>query len=214
MPTHRKSEFQESHFGIEERWSIISNHLPERKSWILDVGSNLGDTARRAAELGHVVVGVEAERRLVERAIKIVPPMVALMTGTVTPEFFRVMPRFDVVFLLSVLHRIWAVQGRRFAEDCLNACLEKTDRIIVEGAIRHQRYSEYGREVPEFESSDIEAAVAWHTRWFTDLAEPPAWNVQYLGRVPASAKEPHRPLFLLSSTRSQDHGLSVLTARP
>lgn len=195
----RKSAFQESHLGIEERWTIIARHLPDRKSWILDVGSNLGDTARRAAEIGHIVVGVESEKHLVQRAIEMVPPKVALMTGTVDPDFFRSMPRFDVVFLLSVVHRIWAVKGRRFAEECLTACLGKTDRIIIEGAVRHERYTQYGKETPEFESNNLAAGIDWHTEWLVALARPGDWEVKYLGYVPHSVKEPHRPLFLLSA---------------
>ena len=198
LPKKRKLEFQESYLGIEERWSIISRHLPVGKSWILDVGSNLGDTARRAAALGHVVVGVEAERHLVERAIKIVPPNVALMTGRVDPEFFRSMPHFDVVLLLSILHRLWAVHGRRYAEECLTASLEKTDRVLIEGAVRHQRYTQYGKEAPEFESNDLDAGIAWHLQWLKALAPSPDWTVKSIGSVSASEREPYRPLFLLS----------------
>lgn len=199
-----KLEFQESHLGIEDRWLIISRHLPDQKSWILDVGSNLGDTAGRVAERGHIVIGVEAERHLVERAIKLVPPNVALMTGRVDPDFFRTMPRFDVVLLLSVLHRIWAVNGRRFAEECLTACIEKSDRVLIEGAVRHQRYTQYGEEAPGFESNNLDAAVAWHVQWLGGLAMSSSLTVNYLGHVAASAREPRRPLFLLSATQADE----------
>jgi SAM-dependent methyltransferase len=195
-----RAAFQEKHFGIEQRWSIISAHLPRHKSWILDVGSNLGDTARRAAEIGHIVVGVEVERHLVERAVRKIPDNVALMVGRADPPFFESMPPFGAVLLLSVIHRIWAVGGRSFAEECMRSCMQKTNLIIMEGAVRHRRYIDHGKDPPDFESNNLDAGIAWHLQWLRTLADSSrSWRIESVGHVPHSTKEPYRPLFVLST---------------
>ncbi len=189
--------FQETYLGLEERWRLVSPLLPQDPAWVLDIGANLGDTARRAAAMGHTVIGVEVSRSLVLRASESAPPRVAFMAAKVTPELLHQMPRFATVFLFSVLHRIWALQGREVAENCLQACMAKTPCLLVEGAVRHERYMDKGHAPPEFESNDLDQGVEWHLEWFQRLAPGSGWKVTHLGSVPSSPSEPHRPVFAL-----------------
>lgn len=209
--------FQNRHSGINARWELLAPHLPQQPSWGLDIGSNLGDTAYRAAALGHTMIGLETSRKLVMRATAAAPRNVAFMVGEASPDSLSRMPRFAFIFMLSVLHRIWAVGGRSYAENCFRASMDKAELILFEGSMRHARYQDCGQDPPDFESNNIDAAISWHMDWLTGLSSPHGWTVKHLGAVPCSVKEPYRPLFLLEQSKGSatvSRGEEALGAPP
>lgn len=193
----KRIQFQEKHKGIEKRWQILSPYLPNKSSWLLDVGSNLGDTCNRASALGHYVVGLEPDEVIFRRALENKNKQTAFFQMGVDPELIKTMPNFDAIFLLSVIHRIWAINGQDVAEKCLQALIEKTDLIFIEGSMRHQRYEEFGNVPPSFESNNLDECIVWHKEWLKKLIPNDTWEIIELGYVPHTIKEPHRPLFLL-----------------
>ncbi len=118
------------------------------------------------------------------------------MHAIVSPDFLQRLPRFDVIFLFSVIHRIWATEGRSFAEECLSLCLRRASVIVYEGVVWHDRYTDMGAAPPEFTDGDVEAGMAWHSEWLTRLA-PAGCRIDYLGAVQPLNGNPPRIVFVL-----------------
>jgi SAM-dependent methyltransferase len=175
------TEFSAIH-DVDYRWNLIRPHLPGAPSWLLDVGSNDGDTCRRAAALGHHALGLEISPQFVMRANRRAHPNVAFMTTSVSPDTLSSMPQFDAVFLLSVVHRIWAFEGRKHAEGCVRAAFRKTGLLFFEGVVRHVRYTDKGQPAPEFPDEDLSRGREWHLDWLKVLA-PSGWRIDHIGDV-------------------------------
>lgn len=190
----RRPTYQAKYRGHEERWKLICPWLPNEPTWMLDVGSNLGETARRAASLGHYVLGVEIDATLVSRCARNVVPNAAFMLAPVDELFLKHMPRFPVIFLLSVFHRIWALRGKVAAESTLRHLIRSSDVLIIESSSKHKRYLGQEDVTPPFQSDVIESAVDWHLELVGSLAGD-EFEVKHLGNVPCTAGEPLRPLF-------------------
>lgn len=190
----RRTAFSGVH-DVESRWKLVAPYLPSSASWMLDIGSNDGDTCRRAALLGHYVLGVEVQKNEVEQACRFVDKNVAYMFANVTPSYISSLPKFDVIFLLSVIHRMWAINGREYAEECIRECFNKADLLVIEGVVTYRRYTDKGQPPPDFQDSDVVSGVAWHEKWLTDLSSKD-WAINFAGEVRPHNQSASRLIFI------------------
>lgn len=189
------ARFSEAH-DLDRQWQLICPYLPSYPCWVLDIGSNDGDACRRVKASGHYALGIEISSRLVSHANKQGDSNVAYMNAAVSPEL---LPKFDVIFMLSVAHRLWAFSGPRFAEACIARAFEKSDILFFfEGVARHARYCDKGAPPPPFSDEDLEAALEWHLDWLQFRA-PEGWRIKYLGEVQTLNGRTSRLLFVASS---------------
>jgi SAM-dependent methyltransferase len=187
-------DFRSRHSSFDERNNLIASLLTKRPSWILDIGSNVGDTSNDLADRGHYVVGIEKFAPERQIAAQNAAAGAAFLRASVTPEFIRLMPQWDCILLLSVLHRIYAFEGERYMLDVLQECGKKTDRLFIEGSCRHERYTDQGKPPPDFVSLDVDSASEYHAKIF-HRALGDAWDIAPAVRLKCSKKEPFRLLF-------------------
>ena len=189
--------FQKRHKGVEKRWEILSEYLPEKESWVLDIGSNYGDTSIRCAKMGHYTIGIEPFKEFFRSSHKKAFGRVAFMNESASPDFFEKLIKFDVIFMLSVFHRMWALNGPEYAKKCLKYSLQKSNIILFEGSTRLERYNSNSKfELPDFNDLDIEASILWHKSIFDKICDK-NWKIEYLGNVNHTKSEPYRILFKL-----------------
>jgi len=189
--------FASGHQSHKERNSIILDFLPDKKSWILDIGSNTGETANFLAENSHVAIGLEKMEAEYRTSLRHANRSAGFLCTDVTGDFILSGPRWDAILLLSVLHRIYAFGGDEAMKAVLFASGQKADVLFVEGATRHARYTSNGCEAPDFEDLNLEAASQWHHKIFNDVLGP-AWVVDLEKSLRCSDKEPYRILYRLS----------------
>ncbi len=178
---------------LESRWRLIAPRLPAAPRWFLDIGTNNGDTLRRLAAGGHFAVGIEVSR---ESAPESVPDNAAVMIANVTAAALANAPAFDGVFMLSVFHRIWAIQGPVEARAVLHAAIGRSPLLFFEGSSRHDRWTDLGRSAPGFDDMDVSASIGWHAGL---LAEGRAEvSVDLLGVTHSLKTREPRPLFAVT----------------
>jgi hypothetical protein len=192
-PRKAAMNFSNRH-DLDSRWRLIEARLPPAPHWYLDVGTNNGDTLRRLAKLGNFAVGLEVSR---ESAPRIVPDNAAVMIANVTADTLRVVPRFDGVFMLSVFHRIWAIQGSDAACAVLRAAAGRHPLLFFEGSSAHRRWCDLGQPAPEFEDMNADASIAWHARLLAEASRDAA--VEFLGVTQSLKTREPRPLFMVSA---------------
>ena len=189
-------DFAAAHASFQERNNFILERLGTPPKWILDIGSNQGDTCNALGEHGHVALGVEMFREEWMHARENAHPHAAFLNVSASPEFIKSAPKWDAVLLLSVLHRVYAFSGKDEMLRLLKACGEKTDRLFIEGSTRHARYTDRGKQPPNFTDLNVESADAWHREMFLE-ALGAAWNVAQTATLPCSELEPYRILYCL-----------------
>lgn len=189
--------FAKRHRGMSTRNSMILDALPKKNSWILDVGSNTGETSNFLADNSHVVIGLEkmeAEHRI---ALASAHDRAGFLRADVTADFITNGVDWDAILLLSVLHRIYAFEGAQQMRSVLSACAEKTRVLFIEGSTRHARYMDQGRDAPEFEDLNVESAREWHRALF-DQVLGSEWSIDSETVLECSEAEPFRILYRLS----------------
>lgn len=195
LPKFRRHlNFGSRHSSFNERNQLIASGIGKEHAWILDIGSNLGETSNFLASKGHFVVGAEKFEKEHKIACAKSAPGTAFMRTSVTPEFVRSTPHWDAILLLSVLHRIYAFEGEQFMRSVLKACGEKTGRLFIEGSTRRARYTDQGNPAPPFTDFDTADAERWHQEVFrSELGEQ--WQVSAAQVLAHSKSEPHRLFF-------------------
>lgn len=199
---NKSRNFQSFYRGHSIRNNLISDQVCVDNLWMLDIGTNNGALAEYFTKLGHYVIGVDVD----EAALKLAKTRlgyasnIALMHANVDEMFFENLPRFDVIFMLSVFHRIWASSGPTFAKKILKEAAQRTDVLFFEGAIRHKRYfsSDRPERRPEFTDMDVVDCIDWHLKLFRSLFNEQS-TILHLGNSPCTEKEPFRPLFMIKS---------------
>jgi hypothetical protein len=187
-----KYQFTDRH-NIDKRWKMIEPFLPEGPSWFLDIGTNNGNTQVRLAAKGHFALGLEVDR---DSTSQNMPANTAVMITEVTPKTFSKMPKFDGIFMLSVFHRIWALQSPEQAIAIIAEAFKKADIIIFEGCSRHSRYTAGGTSSPpEFEDLNLEQSLKWHEETLRKAA--PSSSITYIGSNDTIYTKDPRPLFLI-----------------
>lgn len=194
-------DFGSRHKSFLRRNTLIADGLPKSGCWILDVGSNVGETSNFLADRGHFVLGIEKFSKEHSLACKRSHEGVAFMRTSVTPEFIQSTPKWDAVLLLSVLHRIYAFEGEQLMRGVLHAAGSRTDHIFVEGSTRHKRYMDGGHPAPSFKDQDVNDSERWHRALF-EAELGPGWNIPAATVLDHSKNEPHRLYFHLSRNSS------------
>ena len=178
---------------LDGRWALIAPRLPPAPRWYLDIGTNNGDTLRRLAARGDFAVGIEVAR---ESAPATVPDRAALMIAQVDSATLDAAPAFEGVFLLSVFHRIWAIQGPDQAREVLRAAVRRCRILFFEGSSRHGRWTDLGQAAPEFEDMSEAGSVDWHRRLLGGSQD--GVTVEFLGITHSLKTREPRPLFVLT----------------
>ncbi len=182
--------------GADERWELIRRELDDGDRSILDIGSNLGAMSQLAAAQGRFVLGVEPSARLVRAARRRsrAAANIGFIQTAIDPDTVLMLPRFDVVFCLSV-HHYWVSQ---YGEDA-------TWRIIAElmARTRSKFYFEpasvkrkYGGADLDFRDLDREAIVEYNVKRL-ELAASSDQSIRVLGETRCRPKEPFRMMFLV-----------------
>lgn len=181
-----------SRHDLESRWRLIVPQLPVAPRWFLDVGTNNGDTLRRLASVGHFGVGLEVAR---ESAPEALPDNAAAMITRVTATTLECAPAFDGIFMLSVFHRIWAMQGPDEARAVLCAAARRTRLLVFEGSSRHGRWTDAGQAAPGFDDMNADESIEWHRTLLADSSE--GSRVDCLGITYSLKTREPRPLFVV-----------------
>lgn len=196
-----KYRFTQRH-DIEGRWKMIETLLPSSPHWFLDIGTNNGDTQKRLASKGHYALGLEVDRKATS---PVMPRNTAVMVTRVVPETFLRMPRFDCVIMLSVFHRIWALQDPETAKAILKAAASKAPMMIFEGCSRHARYTNNGKSpAPEFDDLNLEQSLKWHQSLLEEII--PGAKVTYIGSAETIHTKDPRPLYHITGIPSPVQG--------
>ncbi|MEM9351089.1 MAG: hypothetical protein AAGA47_12580 [Pseudomonadota bacterium] len=188
--------FAKRHKSFEKRNSMILEGLPKPGSWILDVGSNTGETSNDMADAGHVAIGLEKmapERKI---ALEGSRGLSGFLCTDVTGDFILGGVDWDAILLLSVLHRVFAFEGEDQMKSVLSACGQKTKKLFIEGSTRHARYNDQGQASPSFTDLDVESAKAWHSDLFKEVLGE-SWSVRKDVALECSKNEPFRLFYEL-----------------
>lgn len=195
LPVFRRYlNFGSRHSSFNERNQLIAAGLSKGHSWILDVGSNIGQTSNFLASQGHFVVGVEKFEKEHKVSCARAVDGTAFMRTSVTPDFITSTIQWDAILLLSVLHRIYAFEGEEFMRSVLRACGKKTNHLFVEGSTRCARYTDQGNPPPPFADFDTSDAERWHLAVLQkELGGE--WQIPATKVLAHSKSEPHRLFF-------------------
>ena len=190
----RYLDFGSRHASFAARNECIAQGISKPHSWILDIGSNLGETSNFLASQGHFVVGVEKFEKEHQISCARAADGTAFMRTSVTPDFIGSTVHWDAILLLSVLHRIYAFEGEEFMRSVLRACGEKTNHLFIEGSTRCARYTDQGNPPPPFTDFDTADAERWHQSLFlSELGG--GWQIPVAKVLAHSKSEPHRLFF-------------------
>ncbi|WP_280565383.1 hypothetical protein, partial [Chromohalobacter sp. 48-RD10] len=158
----------------------------------------------RISQIGFYSLGLEYDSNLVDKARLSAHKNARFEVAEVSPQYIQKMEHHDAILLLSVMHRIWALNGKEYAESCLTELSKKTENIYFEGSVGLQRYQGERKELPSFENNAIEKAVEWHRKWLKKHLTNGTWDVEYLGVVPHTSSEPYRILFSAKKLKNKE----------
>jgi len=189
-------DFAAMHASFQERNNFIAERLGTPPKWVLDIGSNQGDTCNALAKHGHFALGVEMFSEEWRQASVNAHPHAAFLNVSASPKFIESAPRWDAVLLLSVLHRVYAFSGKEEMLQLLIACGKKSEQLFVEGSTRHARYTDLGEQPPNFTDLDVESADNWHRKIFLESLGA-EWEIAHTAFLRCSESEPYRILYFL-----------------
>ncbi len=198
----RRRSFGSKHSSFDQRNNLIANGLPKAGSWVLDVGSNMGETSNYLSDMGHIVLGLELMEKERQVASKNASKQSAFLQVGVSPEFIKGGLHWDAMLLLSVLHRVWSFEGEDFMRSVLTECGQKSDHIFIEGSTRHQRYVDNGQPAPGFPDLDVDASDQWHKELFMSTLGS-EWSVSPVEKLACSSAEPFRLFYHLKRDKSR-----------
>lgn len=187
-------DFGSRHSSFHKRNDLVLRSLPLAPAWVLDIGSNLGDTSTFLANHGYYALGVESSHEEWSQSNKNSVAGAAFMKAEVSPMFIESGKEWDAICLLSVLHRVYAFQGLNVMIKLLTACSNRTKNIILEGSTRHARYTDKGQDEPNFIDLNVASAEEWH-RYIFNTALDDCWNIVKIEYLKCSKKEPYRIFF-------------------
>jgi SAM-dependent methyltransferase len=180
--------------GMEPRWAMIEAELSDEAT-LLDVGCNLGIYTRRAAERGMIALGVDLERRHIDKArvMHADVPGLAFLFMNLGPREIARLPTFDATLCLSVHHH-WARQfGLDASWEMMRTLLGHTRRkLFFEPASIRSKYEPHA---PKIVDNDRGSIIETNLAALRSVA-PPDCSVRHLGESPCMGKEPFRLLFL------------------
>ncbi len=121
--------------GTKARWRAIEASLTHHSiSSAMDIGCNLGYFCFSLAQKGIPVLGIDMDSRYLRIAQyasrKIRTPIVGLCNMVVNVETVPLLPKVDLVLLLSVWHHWVREYGLDAAGQILSAVWEKSNKVL------------------------------------------------------------------------------------
>lgn len=123
-----------SRVDFEQRWEILSSHLPPNARNAADIGCYEGAITKRSAKEGLFTLGIEREADRVSLARRQVRNQrnCHILEWDIDPGDVDQLPSFDVIFLLTVYYH-WVNQyGFKEAEDMLRTLKDKAGTLFLE----------------------------------------------------------------------------------
>jgi hypothetical protein len=113
--------------------------------------------------------------------------------GEMNLDVARRLPEFDVIIMASTFQEICSVfglkEGYQIFDQILKACKKM---LLFETSTTNRKY---GAKIPIFEKENNLESIE---KWVKSIVErSPGWNVSYCGKIPYSAKEPYRYMFII-----------------
>lgn len=184
--------------SFEDRWKLVRSALPSDGGSLLDIGSNLGAFTARAAQEGFISIGIEKDRRLVQRAIATHSEVsgCAFMEADIGLDLCAKLPSFDAVLLLSVHHHWHHIFGPEAAAEMLRCMVTKARQVVVfEGPSRSSRYES---NVPNFPDNCEDALLAYHDTYLRETIGSLASRITRIGKAACVGKrEPFRWMYAI-----------------
>lgn len=184
--------------GTEQRWELISSHLDERDQSLLDIGCNIGQLTRYAADKGLLSLGIDPLQRAIASAREANHdvPHLAFMRSEVTPETVAKIPSFDVILCLSVYHYWMEFYGEAAAWSLVERLIARSRRkFFFEPASLLKKYGAH--PPPGVADLHREGLADYHVRRLREAAGA-GWTVLQLGETACLGRESFRLLFLLT----------------
>ncbi len=202
-PVHASTSHQLGRIsGNKKRWEMIKPHLKKEDKTLLDIGCDAGVLTKLAADEGMFSIGIDKfpkkNKASRENVVKIFKgnQKVGFVRFEVTPENIDSLPRFDVVFLLSVYHH-W---HREFGEESAKKMLRSlkgtnTNKIFFEPASRKSDYiRKDNKNPPPIEDEDKASIIDYNTNMLESVFGE-EYDVEYLGKSRTTSH--YRHLFLI-----------------
>lgn len=120
-----------------DRFAVIRNLIESMGAkTVLDLGCAEGYFVEQAAaQCGCIALGVDADvRRLSLAQASVTLNRVkgaGFMYGELTPEFLRMLPMFDAVFFMSILHHIMYERGVEYAREYMKDLRAKASKFLI-----------------------------------------------------------------------------------
>ena len=182
--------------GAGERWELISKELDDNDRSLLDVGSNLGMMTELFAARGGFALGVEPDARYVRRAQNRTRGSSSLgfVRQAIDPETVLTLPKFDVVFCLSVHHYWVPLYGEGTTWKIIGELLSRArNKVFFEPAGVKRKF---GGAPLDFEDLDRNSIIEYNVKHLESVAALDQ-SVRVLGETPCRSKEPFRMMFLV-----------------
>lgn len=120
-----------------DRFAVIRNLIESTGAkTVLDLGCAEGYFVEQAAtQCGCIALGIDAD----VRRLSLAQASVALnrvqgagfMYGELTPEFVRMLPMFDAIFFMSLLHHIMYEHGVEYALEYMKGLRAKVSKFMI-----------------------------------------------------------------------------------
>lgn len=120
-----------------DRFAVIRNVIESMEAkTVLDLGCAEGYFVEQAAmQCGCIALGIDAD----VRRLSLAQASVALnrvkgagfMYGELTPEFVHMLPVFDAVFFMSILHHIMYERGVEYALEYMKELRRKASKFLI-----------------------------------------------------------------------------------
>ncbi len=192
-------KYQEKlHASFEERWKLVHSAFPSDCGAVLDIGSNLGAFTARAAQEGHITLGIEREKYLIHRARAANKGVkgCAFMEANIDLATCERLPTFDVILLLSVHHHWHHAFGAAVAADMLRSVVLKARKLVVfEGPSRSSRYES---DIPDFRDNAEEELLAYYDKYLEKTVGDLTTEIRRIGKAGCvGQREPFRWIYAL-----------------
>ena len=192
-------KYQEKlHASFEDRWRLVRSAFPASCGSVLDIGSNLGAFAARAAKEGHICLGIEREPDLVRKARAAHKSVrgCAFMEADIDLATCERLPTFDVILLLSVHHHWHHAFGPAAAADMLRCMVGKAEKVVMfEGPSRSSRYES---AIPNFPDNAEDALLAYYDDYLEKTVGDLASEIKRIGKAACvGQREPYRWIYAI-----------------
>lgn len=184
--------YQGSRFPEEKSNLIFSKIDLKQVNNVLDIGCNNGRIAMKFQKMGKFCVGIDAIPCFPSDIYNTDSPAFGLFTLTL--EKVSLLPRFDLILLLSVHHQWIKQYGDQYAKQLVEKIIDKSIRyFIIEFAALSEKY---GYKKPLFTDNNEESVKKYAEDWLNSINF--SGNIKYIGKNKERAgREPYRYLYMI-----------------